>query len=248
MVRIAALALRPPGSAAPRAVDELVLVDGLGVDGDRHAAPHSPRQLLLADAADYAALGLAPLALRENLLLEGSVAALRSGTVLRVGGDALVRLMFACEACGRLDLHGPGLAARTGQRRGVLARVVRGGAVRVGDRVEDLGPLLGAWADDWRARIAAVLALVPPGHMVEYARLAHLAGIQSSYCRAFPRLLRGLDPALAARAVTASAASPLPRWDGAGLYEHTEAPLRRTCAPGLAPAHPAPAPPTPPSA
>lgn len=223
---IAALALRPAGTAAPLAARRLTLAAG-GVEGDRHADVRSPRQLLLAGTADYAALGLAPLALRENLLVGADLAALPSGTVLRLGRDALVRLMFACEACARLDLHAPGLARRAGRRRGVLARVVRGGTVEVGDRIEDLGPLLGAWSDDWRARVAAVLAAAPPGHVVEYAQLARLAGIQSSYCRAFPRLLRQLEPALAARAVTARATSPLPRWDGAGLFERAEHALAR---------------------
>lgn len=216
---LASLALRPPGSAAPQAVERLTLISGVGIDGDRHRDPASPRQLLLASSATYADFDLAPHALRENLLFDTPVDALPSGTVLQIGDEAQVRLMFACEACGRLDLHGAHVAARIGARRGVLARVVRGGAIQTGDTVRDLGPLLPAWSDDWHERVAQVIDAMPPDTVIDYALLARLAGIQSTYCRAFPRFLASLGPAYASRALPARAASPLARWDGSGLFD-----------------------------
>lgn len=217
---IAALSIRPPGACAPVPVDAMRLVDG-GAEGDRHLDPLSPRQLLLASRASYAALGLAPRALRENLLLDDDIDHLPSGTVLRIGAAASVHLMFACEACGRLDLHGERLAARVGARRGVLARVIEGGVIHPGDPVRDLGRHLPAWSDDWRHRIAQVLDAVPDGAVLDYAQLARLAGIQSTYCRAFPRLLRTLGPAYAEKAIAARAAGARPRWTGAGLFAVT---------------------------
>lgn len=216
---LTALSIRPAGTPAPQPVDRLTLVAGSGIEGDRHLDAASPRQLLLASRATYTALALPPNALRENLLVESSIDHLPSGTVLQIGASAQVRLMFACEACGRLDLHGAHLAARIGSRRGVLARVVQGGVVQQGDAVQDLGPVLPAWPDDWRARIAQVIDAMPQGAVVEYALLARLAGIQSTYCRAFPRLLVALGPAYAARAIAARATSSLPRWDGRGLFD-----------------------------
>jgi len=215
---IAALSIRPPATPAPRPVEAMRLVDGAGIEGDRHVDLLSPRQLLLAGAPVYSALALPALALRENILLERDILSLPSGTLLQLGEQALVRLMFACEACGRLDLHGERLAARIGNRRGTLARVLRGGVIRVGDRVRDLGRQMPAWSDDWRERIVQVLDAAPPDTVIEYAQLARLAGIQSTYCRAFPGMLRKLGPAYAARAIAARATSPLPRWDGAGLF------------------------------
>lgn len=196
-----------------------MLMAGAGIDGDRHRDPASPRQLLLASSATYADLNLAPHALRENLLLDTPIDALPSGTVLQIGDQAQVRLMFACEACGRLDLHGAHVAARIGARRGVLARVVQGGAICTGDTVRDLGPLLSAWSDDWHERVAQVIDAMPRDTVIDYALLARLAGIQSTYCRAFPRFLASLGPAYAARAVPARTISPLPRWDGRGLFD-----------------------------
>ena len=217
-MKLASLSLRPTGSAAPQTVERLMLMAGAGIDGDRHRDPASPRQLLLASSATYADLNLAPHALRENLLLDTPIDALPSGTVLQIGDQAQVRLMFACEACGRLDLHGAHVAARIGARRGVLARVVQGGAICTGDTVRDLGPLLSAWSDDWHERVAQVIDAMPRDTVIDYALLARLAGIQSTYCRAFPRFLASLGPAYAARAVPARTISPLPRWDGHGLF------------------------------
>lgn len=216
---IAGLSIRPPGTPAPVRVDRLTLAEGVGIPGDRHADPLSPRQLLLASASVYSDLALPPHALRENLLLEEDIGALPSGTVLRIGEHALVRLMFECEACGQLDLHGERLAARIGTRRGVLARVVGAGAIQLGDRVQNLGQLFPAWSDDWRKRIAQVLDASPPDTVIVYAQLARLAGIQSTYCRAFPSVLRKLGPAYAGKAVPARAMSPLPRWNGSGLFQ-----------------------------
>lgn len=225
--RVAGLAMRPVGTPAPISVSEMGLVAGLGADGDRHADPRSPRQLLLAGADAYADYALAPHALRENLLFDFDVAQLVSGTVLRIGTQALLQVMFGCEACGQLDQHGKRLAARIGSRRGMLARVLRGGAVHSGDDVNSLGPMVAAWPDDWRQRIARVLDAVPRESVVDYAQLARLAGIQTSYCRAFPRLLDKLGPAYAERAVTARSSVTQPRWDGAGLFAPTPAEASR---------------------
>lgn len=63
-----------------------------------------------------------------------------------------------------------------------------------------------------------VLDAVPPGAVVTYKRLAHLAGIASTYCRAFPRMTAKLGPEYAAKAVSALAETPQPRWDGEGLF------------------------------
>lgn len=217
---IAALSIRPPGAPAPVRVDSMRLTDG-GAEGDRHLDPSSPRQLLLASSASYAALGLRPQALRENLLLSDEIDHLHSGTVLQIGDRVKLRLMFACEACGRLDLHAERLAARVGSRRGIMARVIESGIIQAGDPVHDLGQPLPAWSDDWRLRIAQVLDAVPTGSVIEYAQLARLAGIQSTYCRAFPRLLRALGPAYTDKAIAARAACSRPRWTGAGLFAVT---------------------------
>lgn len=191
----------------------------LGITGDLHADGLSPRQVLLASRSVYEDFALPPQALRENLLVDFDTAALRSGTVLQIGGAVRLRIMFQCEACGKLDQLRPGLARQVARRRGVLARVLAAGQVEAGDPISDLGPLAPAWPDDWRERVRRVLDAVPAGAVVEYRHLARLAGIQSSYCRAFPRLLGRLGTQYAARAVPAQSAVGLPRWMGESLFE-----------------------------
>ncbi|MFC0252094.1 MOSC domain-containing protein [Massilia consociata] len=217
--KVVALALRRPLAPLPARVDEAHAVAGLGLRDDIHADAASPRQVLLAGAAVYDALKLAPHALRENLLLDLDTAALGSGMLLRIGSRATFRLTFQCEACGRLEAHAPGALRAIGARRGMLARVVGGGSVREGDTVTLLERRMPALPEDWRERVALVLAAVPEGMVVGYADLARMAGIQSSYCRTFPRMLARLRADHAAKAAPARAATGLPRWDGAGLFE-----------------------------
>ncbi|MGJ9416251.1 MOSC domain-containing protein [Massilia sp. CMS3.1] len=216
---VVALASRTLRSAPPESFERLVVRAGVGIDGDIHADALSPRQLLLASSGAYDALRLPPHALHENLLIDADTAQLASGTVLQVGSEVRLRMMFQCEACGQLDVQQSGLARRLGLRRGMLARVLAGGTIRRGDRVRDLGVLEQPWLDDWRERVRCVLDAVPPDAVIEYRHLARLAGIQSSYCRAFPRLLAKLGDGYAAKAVSAQSALPRPRWQGEGLFE-----------------------------
>ena len=217
--RVRALSLRPDRRAPPLGVAQAVALAGRGLDGDIHADPASPRQLLLADAAVYNSFGLPAHALRENLLVDFDTASLSSGTVLQLGEQVRIRLMFQCEACGQLDLQRRGLARALGNRRGMLARVLEGGTIVAGDEILQLEGRMRPWSEDWRERVVAVLDAVPPGQVIDYARLARVAGIQSSYCRAFPRLLARLGAHYAARAVAARTPVNLPRWDGNGLFE-----------------------------
>jgi hypothetical protein len=215
-----ALTRRTTRRAPPRQVDSADAVAARGLLGDAHADRYSPRQLLLADADVYRELALPPHALRENLLIDIDTAALESGTVLQVGNEVLLRLMFQCEACGNLDAFRPGLSRMLAKRRGMLARVITGGTLRAGDRIRDLGQLLPAWPDDWHERVLMVLDALPLGSVIEYRDLARLAGVQSTYCRAFPRMIRNLGPDYAGRAVAANDPVAAPRWHGEGLFEH----------------------------
>lgn len=221
--RVLAIAVRAASRELPRAVEAIAADAGMGLAGDIHADALSPRQVLLAGAPAYARYGLPPQALRENLLLDIDTSHFTSGTLLRVGAATVLRLTFACEACGYLNARRPGIAADIGRERGMLARVLCGGTLRVGDPVVQLpaglpGAFLPlpAWSDDWRERVAAVLARVPPGMVVEYRQLARLAGVQPVYCRAFPRLARSLG--LGHGAVPMAGAPGVPRWQGMELF------------------------------
>jgi len=215
--QVAALYVRPVRGAAPQPVQQVHATAGHGLDGDVQCDPLSPRQLLVAGTPAYARLDLPANALRENLLLDVDTAHLASGQLLAVGAQAVLQLTFACEPCGRLNLRQDRLSRTIGSQRGMLARVLLAGPVVVGDPVRLLAATLRPWSNDWRARVEAVLAQVPPGMVVEYRQLALLAGVALTYCRVFPRVARAIG--LAHAAVGLRSASRLPRWDGAGLFD-----------------------------
>lgn len=214
---ITALAIRT--AQGWREVDSARLIGGVGAENDVHADALSPRQLLLAGVAAYEDMSLPPHALRENLLIDVDTSRLASGTVLQIGGEVQLWLMFQCEGCGQLDKHKPGLSRAIGTRRGILARVLAGGVVRRGDRIHALGVLQPPWPDDWRERIVQVLEAVPAGSVIEYKHLARLAGVQSSYCRAFPRMIRNRGAHYAGKAIASQSTTTQPRWDGEGLFQ-----------------------------
>jgi hypothetical protein len=228
--RVASLHLRRNAFDAPAAVDAVQALAGLGLEGDIQQHALSPRQLLIAGVPAYARLGLPANALRENLLLDVDVdsvhgsadsnadsGALVSGRLLAVGAGAIIQLTFACEPCGRLNLRQDRLSQAIGLQRGMLARVLAGGAIVTGDPVFLLPQRMPSWSNGWRDRVETVLARVPRGMVVEYRQLALLAGVALTYCRVFPRVARELG--LAHVAVPLRSDNPLPRWDGAGLFD-----------------------------
>ena len=107
-----------------------------GFDGDAHARPGGSRQVLLLDAETLAALGVAPGALKENITTESlDVPRLQPGTRLRVG-SALLEITKECTPCAFVESVQAGLLEKVRGRRGMLARVVEGGPIQVGDSVQ----------------------------------------------------------------------------------------------------------------
>ncbi len=117
-------------------VDETEIVLDKGLKDCAHGRPGSRRQVLLIDEETLAELGLEPGAVKENITTRGiSVCDLRLGTQVRVGG-ALLEVTTPCGPCKRMDDIRPGLQQELRGKRGMLCRVVRGGKVRRGDRIE----------------------------------------------------------------------------------------------------------------
>jgi MOSC domain-containing protein YiiM len=114
----------------------LRLLEGVGIDGDCHRKPGGSRQVLLMSEENCDAFGLAPGEVRENIVTRGlDLQALPTGTLLAIGGAAL-EITKDCEPCAFIDTLRPGLRARMVRRRGMLARVVRAGEIRVGDSIQ----------------------------------------------------------------------------------------------------------------
>ncbi len=144
---------------------EIDLVAGIGVAGDAHAGatvqhrsrvardPQQPNlrqvHLLAAEVLDELAdqgFAVAPGAIGENVTTRGiDLLGLATGTILRLGTTALVAVTGLRNPCTQLDDLEPGLMAALRprdpggavvRRAGVMAVVVLGGWVAVGDPVE----------------------------------------------------------------------------------------------------------------
>jgi len=187
---IASTFRRPQFNTDPEETDGVFLRAGVGIDGDCHSSTLSPRQVLLAATGTYDQFGLAQNVLRENILIHVNKLSLSSGSLLLVGPDAALRISFECEPCGRLNRKRQGLSRDIKGKRGYLARVVKSGTVRPGDKVKVVKDVFRPFPDHWRDRVINIVCMLPSNHIISYGRLAEIAGVPTSFCRSFPRLLR----------------------------------------------------------
>ena len=125
-----------------RQVSSAKVIAGLGIEGDAHARSEgvgTARQVLLMDSETLDDMGLSPSQIRENVtttgLAPGSVAA---GQRLALGDSVVLELTGDCAPCGRMDEIRAGLRAELEGRRGLLATVIEGGTMTVGDTVRPI--------------------------------------------------------------------------------------------------------------
>jgi len=147
------------------AEDAIVLVEGLGVEGDTHAGttvqhrsrvardPSQPnlRQVHLLHAELFDELmvldhAVWPGELGENITTRGiDLLALPRGTRLHIGADAIIEITGLRNPCSQIDRFQPGLMAavldrdaqgRLMRKAGVMGVVLAGGQVKAGDGIE----------------------------------------------------------------------------------------------------------------
>jgi len=129
-------------------VEAATLVADHGIDGDRKAGHNKTRQVNLLSAewlAARAAEGYraAPGEFGEQLIVAGlAVETLPAGTMLALGPQAILTITKGRTGCERLQAVQPRPTGGLGPI-GVLARVVMGGPIRVGDAVRVLEPAAG---------------------------------------------------------------------------------------------------------
>ena len=116
-------------------VSHLEALTNVGLKGDMHAIEHSTRQVLLIEQEVLAALNLQPGILKENITTSGiALMSLKRGQTLHIG-SAVVQITKECSPCGRMEEIRSGLQELLRGRRGMLARVLQGGAIKVGDAI-----------------------------------------------------------------------------------------------------------------
>ncbi len=138
---VLSLQLCPGHRKAMVPVESAVAIENLGFERDMHAVADSTRQVLLIDMETLEEFGLGIADVKENVTTRGIVLSdLRRGQRLFVGAEAILEIMKPCAPCSRMDELRPGLRAAIDGRRGMLARVVRGGVIRRGDTITSTTP------------------------------------------------------------------------------------------------------------
>ena len=117
-------------------VQEANVLSGLGLEGDRSAYEGSVRQVLFIDKETLDEFGLAPGQVKENITVAGlDLSLTKKGQVFSIGDEVTMEIVGGCEPCGKMDAIQPGLMDKIDGRRGMLATVICGGHIKVGDSV-----------------------------------------------------------------------------------------------------------------
>jgi MOSC domain-containing protein YiiM len=162
---VAAVSLSPKHTFSKAVAREIVLLAGLGVQGDAHAGvtvrhryrvrkdPNAPNlcqvhlihEELFAELAEQE-IAVAPGEMGENVATRGlDVLALPRGTRLHLGPDAIVEVTGLRDPCNLMNELRPGLMkaclARAAdgtlvRKAGIMGIVIQGGVVRAGDAIE----------------------------------------------------------------------------------------------------------------
>ena len=122
-----------------RSVESAEMTAGFGIEGDRHAVrrgARTARQVLLMDEETLGKFGLERGQVRENVTTSGiALHELEVGSHVSLGDDAVVEITGYCTPCARMDEIRDGLQSDLHEQRGMLATVISGGAIAVGDAV-----------------------------------------------------------------------------------------------------------------
>jgi MOSC domain-containing protein YiiM len=121
---------------AMKEIEEVVAVQNKGFRGCIHGRPGSKRQVSLMDIETLEKLGVMPGAVKENVTTRGiDFRTLAVGQTLLIG-KSLLEISAPCDPCDRMDEIRMGLQEELRGRRGWLCRVMEGGVIRRGDRIE----------------------------------------------------------------------------------------------------------------
>ena len=117
-------------------VQEATAISGLGLEGDRSAYEGNTRQVLFVDKEILDGAGLVPGQVKENITVTGmNVSQIRPGQVFTIGDAVTLEAVGDCEACGKMDAIRMGLMDEIQGKRCMLAKVINGGSIKVGDSV-----------------------------------------------------------------------------------------------------------------
>lgn len=136
MATISGIWISPAKHTDMRSLESARAIERHGLEGCAHARPGTKREVLFVSKEHLDHVGAEPGLIRENFTVTGAdVQQWPLGQRVRAGG-ALFEITMVCDPCSRMDELRPGMQAELDGRRGMLARVVEGGEVAVGDELQ----------------------------------------------------------------------------------------------------------------
>jgi MOSC domain-containing protein YiiM len=143
--KIVWIGLRPRRKDAMSAIETATIDTDAGLVGDHYASRNGARQVTLIQAESLRSiashLGRSDVAahdLRRNIVTEGINLMALKDRQFRIG-EAVLQTTGECHPCSRMeDVLGVGGYNAVRGFGGITARVVRGGAIRLGDAIEAL--------------------------------------------------------------------------------------------------------------
>ncbi|WP_374687342.1 MOSC domain-containing protein [Promineifilum sp.] len=159
MPHIESIVYQPKKSAQPNGsvdfvrvpLEQATLIADHGIDGDRKAGHNQTRQLNLLsrewlDSVRPLGYRTGPGQFGEQIIVAGlAIERLAPGARLMLGDEAIIEITKGRTGCSRLEAAQGQSIAGIGHI-GVLARVIAGGTIRVGDPVAVLEPVSAATA------------------------------------------------------------------------------------------------------
>ena len=141
--RVEWIGLRPSRAVSMQSVEAVEAVTGKGLVGDRYVGASGKRGITLIQAEHLpvvAALAghdhVSAATLRRNLVVAGIPLVALKDRRFRIG-EVLLEGTGPCDPCSRMeDALGPGGYNAMRGHGGICARIVSGGMIRPGDRVE----------------------------------------------------------------------------------------------------------------
>jgi MOSC domain-containing protein YiiM len=136
MATVAGLFVSPGrGSGVSEPRERVLAIESQGIEGCAHGNPPR-REVLLVSKEHLDAVGVEAGAIRENVTVEGTdVHSWPVGQRVKVGA-AVFEITMVCDPCHRMDELREGLRSEIDGKRGMLAHVVEGGKIAVGDAIE----------------------------------------------------------------------------------------------------------------
>jgi len=136
--KVLALFITTAESKTPLA-KEKILVDEKGIVGDKHHDTDIDRSVLITSTESYALaqrndIEMPHSSLGENLLIDYNPYDLPVGTRLRIG-SALLEISQPCTLCSHLTKIDNKLPKLLKNDRGIFAKVVQPGEIKVGDEI-----------------------------------------------------------------------------------------------------------------